>query len=93
MILSLGLIWGAANAYAETTSEPSFMRGLGKVFAGVVLEFPKTVLEATFDGPPVVGTAVGLLAGTARALQKTVAGVVEMAAEFDPWGGKRRRRR
>ena len=50
---------------------------------------PKTVLEATLDGPPVVGTVVGVLAGTARALQTVVGGFVEMANGCDLWGTKK----
>ena len=85
------LLCGVPSARAETPHEPSFMHGVGQVVAGVVLELPKTVLEATMTEPPVVGTLVGLLAGTARALQVTVGGLVEMASTFDPWGRKKRR--
>jgi len=79
-----------SQAAVSTKPELSFMHGVGQVIAGVLVELPKTVLEATLNGPPVVGTAVGLLAGTARALQTTVGGLVEMAAGFDPWQTKRR---
>ena len=79
----------ALSAAADTKVEPSVMHGLGQVIGGLIVELPKTVLDATLTGPPVVGTAVGLLAGTARALQKTVGGIVEMATAFDPWGTKR----
>ena len=79
----------AAPVIAETKAEPSFLHGVGQVIGGIVFELPKTVLEATLEGPPVVGTVVGLLAGTARAFQTTVGGVVEMAAGFDPWGTKK----
>ena len=85
------LLLGAPPVRAETPREPSFMHGVGQVVAGVVFELPKTVLEATMTEPPVVGTVVGLLAGTARALQVTVGGLVEMASTFDPWGRKKRR--
>lgn len=74
---------------AEAKPDPSFLHGVGQVIAGVVFELPKTVLDATLTEPPVIGTVVGLLAGTARALQVTTAGLVEMAAGFDPWGAKR----
>ena len=85
------LLLGVPSARAETPREPSFMHGVGQVVAGVVLELPKTVLEATMTEPPVVGTVVGLFAGTARALQVTVGGLVEMASTFDPWGSKKQR--
>jgi hypothetical protein len=71
---------------AAAQDEPSFLHGAGQVVAGLLFELPKTVLDATLNGPPVVGTAVGLLGGVARALQTTVGGVVEMAAGFHPWG-------
>ena len=88
----LGLILAVHSpASAAQQDEPSFMHGVGQVVAGILFELPKTVLDATLTSPPVIGTAVGLLAGTARALQKTTAGVVEMAAGFNPWGITRRR--
>ena len=88
-----GLLLGAATpALAEQQAEPSFLHGLGKTIDGLVLELPKTVLEGTLDGPPVLGTAFGVLGGMARAGQKTVAGILEMSAGFDPWGTKRPRR-
>jgi hypothetical protein len=85
-------VWLAAPASAPAASanEPSFGHGVGQVIAGILFELPKTVLGATLDGPPVVGTMVGLLAGTAGAVQKTVGGIVEMAQAFDPWGTKKR---
>lgn len=86
-----GVLFFASPAAAEARKEPSFMHGVGQVISGIVFELPKTVLDATLSGPPVVGTAVGLLAGTSRAIQKTVGGVVEMSEGFDPFGTKRRR--
>lgn len=65
------------------------MHGAGQVVKGVVVELPKTVLEATMDGPMIVGTMVGLLAGTARALQVTTAGLVEIVAGFHPFEERR----
>jgi hypothetical protein len=80
----------AANvAYAEERREPTVTHGAGQVMKGVVVELPKTVIEATMEGPVVVGTMVGLLAGTARALQVTTAGLVEMAAGFHPFEERR----
>ena len=75
---------------AEPASEPSVAHGAGQVVKGVVVELPKAVLEGTVDGPPVVGTAIGLLGGTVRALQVTVAGLVEMAQGFHPFEERRR---
>ena len=81
----------ASPVDAAQQSDPSFLHGVGQVIAGLLFELPKTVLDATLTGPPVAGTMVGLLAGTARALQVTAGGLVEMSAGFDPWGTKRRR--
>ncbi len=87
-VLTAVVVTASARA-AEAKPDPSFLHGVGQVVAGVVFELPKTVLDATLTEPPVIGTAVGLLAGTARALQVTTAGLVEMAAGFDPWGIKK----
>ena len=83
------VLFPAVLQAAEQKSDPSFLHGLGKMIDGVVLEFPKNVLEGTLDGPPVVGTVLGGLGGIIRASQKTVAGFIEMGAGFDPWGTKR----
>ena len=91
-VLMTVIFWGAQPAVAKTQSDPSFLHGVGQVIGGILFELPKTVLDATLTGPPVAGTAVGLLAGTARALQTTVAGLLEMAAGFNPWGITRTRR-
>ena len=90
-LTSLGIILLLLQSPAMASEEaPSFLHGAGQVMGGLLFELPKTVFTETLDGPPVVGTAVGLLAGTARALQVTAAGFVEMARGFDPWGAKRR---
>lgn len=84
------LLCCASGVSADTQHEPSFMHGAGQVVGGILLELPKTVVHATMTEPPIVGTLVGLLGGTARALQVTVGGFVEMASAFDPWGNKKR---
>lgn len=85
------LLWAPGVSAAQQQSEPSFLHGVGQMVAGLLFELPKTALEATLAGPPVVGTAIGLLAGAAQAARKTVGGFVEMSAGFDPWGTKRKR--
>ena len=87
------LLLAAQPAPAKRNAEPSVMHGAGQVVGGLLFELPRTLLDATLTGPPVVGTAVGLLAGTARALQVTVSGLLEMSAGFDPWGAKKNSRR
>jgi len=91
VILLLLAFSPVAFAAEEQQSDPSFLHGLGKVIDGVVLEFPKTVLEGTLAGPPVVGTVLAALGGIASAGQKTFSGLMEMSAGFDPWGIKRKR--
>ena len=81
------------TAASASETDPSFLHGLGKTIAGIIFELPRTVVDATLTGPPVAGTVVGLMAGTVKALQTTAAGLAEMAAGFDPWGDKKRRRR
>ena len=76
-------------AEAADRAEPSVVHGAGQVVQGVIVELPKTVLDATMHGPVVVGPLVGLLAGAARALQVTTAGLVEMAAGFHPFEERR----
>ena len=90
-IVALFISSPAAFAAEEQQADPSFLHGLGKVIDGVVLEFPKTVLEGTLAGPPVVGTVLAALGGIASAGQKTFSGLMEMSAGFDPWGIKRKR--
>jgi hypothetical protein len=92
LALSLTLLAAQATP-AKRKAEPSVMHGAGQVVGGLLFELPRTLLDATLTGPPVVGTAVGLLAGTARALQVTVSGLLEMSAGFDPWGAKKSHRR
>ncbi len=75
---------------AERRSDPNFMRGVGKVVGGVLLELPKTLIDATMTSPPIVGIPVGLLAGSAQAFRVTCEGLREMSAGFDPWGSKKR---
>ena len=77
-------------AAAEPKPDPSFMHGLGQSVDGAVLELPKAILEGTLAGPPIVGTVMGALGGSVKALQTIVAGFIEMSAGFDPWGTKRK---
>ena len=82
--------WGAIEAPERN---PSLLHGLGQVVKGLVFEFPKTVLDATLSGPPIVGTSVGILAGAAAMMRVTFAGLQEMVRGFDPWGIKHEDRR
>ena len=76
-------------AWAEDHQrKPSMMHGAASVIGGLIFEWPRTIVEATTEGPPIAGTMVGILAGAARAAQTVVGGVVEMATAFDPFGMK-----
>jgi hypothetical protein len=77
----------ASRAEAAQSKEPSFRHGLGQALAGVFFELPRVVIDMTMTEPPVVGTLMGLLAGTASAIQKTFAGLSEMSAGFHPFTG------
>ena len=90
IIVSFFVFSSPVLAEEKPAADPSFLHGVGKTIDGLVLEFPKTVLEGTLAGPPVVGTVLGALGGIARAFQKTFAGLMEMSAGFDPWGAKRK---
>ena len=83
-----GALWMITAPASAEERKPSFMHGVGQVIGGLVFEFPRTVVEATLDGPPVAGTLVGVLAGVARAVQTTFRGFEEMSASVDPWGIK-----
>lgn len=88
VVCALLLIAMPVLAATEPPREPSFLHGAGEVVLGLVTTFPETVIYETVNGPPVAGTLVGIIAGIPKALQRTVAGVVEMAQGFDPWGAK-----
>jgi hypothetical protein len=66
----------------EQEDAPSIRHGVEQVVGGVLLEFPKSVLAGTMQGPPIAGTVVGALGGVVGALQKTVSGLIEMAVAF-----------
>ena len=66
-------------AWAEER-EPALIHGFGEVLAGIFWEPPKTVLDATLSGPPVVGTAVGVLGGLSKGIQRILRGLQEISA-------------
>ena len=73
--------------------EPRFIHGFGEVLAGIFWEPPKTVLDATLTGPPVVGTAVGIVGGLSRGIHRVVRGLREIDQVIRPHRGKRSGRR
>ena len=85
-VLSIPAIPAAA---APQAPRPNFYHGLQVLLGGLFLEYPRTIWEATVDGPPIAGTAVGLIAGLTEASGAVLRGFAEMAQGFDPWGTKR----
>ena len=86
LVVALVLLAGSGSAEAAQSYDRRFLAGVGQVIKGVVFELPATLVDATLSNPPVIGTVVGLFAGTAKALQTTVGGLVEMSAGFKPFG-------
>jgi hypothetical protein len=80
----------AVSVEAAEADKPSFRHGLAMVFGGLLFELPRTVVEATLEGPPVAGTLIGVIAGTSRAVTTTFKGLREIGAGFNPWGRKKR---
>ena len=54
------------------------LRGLMYMVAGI-LEVPRSALAGTVNGPPIVGTVFGALAGTVRGLGLLTRGAIETA--------------
>ena len=75
---------------ASQAEEPNFWHGTRDVVDGLLLELPYAVVDGTLAGPPIAGTLIGLLGGTARAFERVFSGLGEMSAAFDPWETKRR---
>ncbi len=61
------------------TASADIVRGLGRVIAGI-LEVPRATLVGTLSGPPIFGTAVGLLGGALSGVQLVVGGVLDVAS-------------
>ena len=86
LLISQPLAWAQQR-------EPRFIHGFGEVLAGIFWEPPKTVLDATLTGPPVVGTAVGIVGGLSRGIHRVVRGLREIDQAIRPHRGKRSGRR
>lgn len=89
-VIALVALLSGAQAARASDERPSVGHGLGRIAAGLILEWPATVVDATLTNPPVVGTMMGIFAGVVNAARKTAGGVREVSAGFDPWGAKRR---
>lgn len=77
----------AAMAYIvlahPAAAHADLFRGLAYLVGGV-LEIPRAVLAGTFSGPPLIGTAAGLLTGTFNSALYLVKGTLEVAGTAVP---------
>lgn len=60
-------------------AEAGIVRGVQGLLMGV-LQIPLQTLAGTFNGPPVIGTALGALNGAMRTVGMVTSGAVELAA-------------
>jgi hypothetical protein len=69
-LLAAGLLFAAP-------AEAGILRGIQEIVTGVV-NVPLQTLAGTFNGPPVVGTAVGALQGLAGGLGLVASGALNI---------------
>lgn len=78
------------HVYSGTSEEyippenPTLRHGVGEVLYGMFIELPKTTLDATLSGPPVVGTSVGFIAGIIQGAVKIIRGLGEVSKALSP---------
>ena len=68
-------------------ADADILRGLLRIIGGV-LEVPRATLAGTFSGPPILGTAVGLLSGTLNGLGMVAGGALETVISAIPFAAK-----
>ena len=73
-----GLILGVVILLlAAGPAEAGILRGIQEIVTGVV-QVPLSTLAGTFQGPPVIGTAVGALQGLAGGLGLVASGALNI---------------
>lgn len=87
---ALILTSAAPGMAQEPRRRSSFLHGTGRAVGGVLLDFPRTVIEVATPAPPLV--TAGAVAGLIRAGDVAFHGLKEMNETFDPWGIKKRQR-
>ncbi|MDP3722584.1 MAG: hypothetical protein Q8R91_03680 [Candidatus Omnitrophota bacterium] len=65
------------------TAEANILLGLQKIVTGI-LQVPLSTLAGTFSGPPVIGTAMGVLGGTINGVGLVLSGVFDVVAGVVP---------
>lgn len=86
------MVWTALVVAVLMVAKPvpadaDILRGLLRIIGGV-LEVPRETLVGTFSGPPILGTAVGLLSGTFTGLGMVAGGALETVISAIPFAAK-----
>lgn len=68
---------------APPPAHADLIRGIGLLLAGL-LEIPRATLAGTFNGPPVIGTALGALGGTINGIGYVTQGTLELLGSAIP---------
>ena len=77
MLIGAMLVVHPAAAHAD------IVRGIADLI-GAVFEIPRATLAGTFGGPPILGTAVGLLSGTFNSVTMVASGALELLGSAIP---------
>lgn len=77
LICGFLLLLGSPSAYADLGG------ALGSLIAGL-FEIPRATLAGTFGGPPIIGTAFGLLSGAVNTVGYLARGTLELAGSAIP---------
>ena len=81
LVTAIGLL-GAVLAWPSPAAA-DILRGLAELVGGVV-EVPLATLVGTFNGPPVIGTAIGAISGVATGVGMVAHGAFELVASAVP---------
>ena len=66
-----------------SVAHADLVRGLMRMVGGV-LEIPRATMVGTFTGPPIVGTALGMLMGVVNGVTMVASGLVETVVSAVP---------
>ena len=70
-----------------TPAEANLIRGIQYLAAGI-FEIPRSVLVGTLSGPPILGTAFGVVGGALRTVGYLLGGTLEVAGTAIPLAKK-----
>lgn len=77
------LLVGAVLLGHPAVAHADIIRGIANLI-GAVFEIPRATLAGTFSGPPILGTAVGLLSGTFNSVTMVASGALELLGSAIP---------